>query len=61
MLALSIPTRRAVRAAATRDYFLSTCYNGIAKVSPHARPMLLVFGNDRSLVDLFVVFECCSG
>ena len=61
MLALSIPTWRTVLAATTRDYFLSTCYNGIAKVSPHARPMLLVFGNDRSFVDLFVVFECCSG
>ena len=61
MLALSIPTRRAVLAAATRNYFLSTCYNGIAKVSPYARPMLLVFGNDRSFVDLFAVFECCNG
>ena len=61
MLALSIPTWRTVRAAATRDYFFSICYNGIAKVSPHARSMLLVFGNDRSFVDLFVVFECCNG
>ena len=61
MLALSIPTWRAVLAAATKDYFLSTCYNDIAKVSPHARPMLLVFGNDRFFVDLFVVFECRSG